>query len=127
MGLNQNSSVAELRTELDFKRRKARELRAATEDADERMMLSDIFWELRDLDIDLYHSQFIKNNERLSVLTGHLENAVAGAEKVIATLENISEVLQSSRGSLNEASVMFGELGTFYSEVEGILESFKSA
>ena len=97
MELNTNSSIAELRNELDRKRRKAIDLQMNTTDPDEWALLNSLRWELEDLDKDIYLGQFIKNNDKLSKLVGEIENATAEAQKLVETLENFEQALEVTR------------------------------
>ena len=62
MSLDKNSTVAELRTELERKRKRALDLQMNTTDMDEWKNLNAIRWELEDIDNDLYRSRFINRN-----------------------------------------------------------------
>ena len=126
MSVDKNSSVAELRDELDRKRRRAFDLQRSTTDPDELDNLSTIRWELEDLDRDLYLSQFIKNNDKLEKLIGQMEEATEGANKVVETLKEIRNAVVKARSTLKTASSMFPELDAFYTEVEQMLKTLRS-
>lgn len=121
MSLDKNSTVAELRTELERKRKRALDLQMNTTDMDEWKNLNAIRWELEDIDNDLYRSQFIKNNESLARLIDQIDSSVEDARKIVETLNNAKEVLQKARAELKNASAMFGELNNFYQETEELL------
>jgi len=121
MSLDGNSSVAELRSELDFKRRRALDLQLNTKDADEWKNLNAIRWELEDLDNDLYQSQFIKNNEKLEKLIGQIEKSGEEAAKIVTTLNKAKEVLQKARQQLKQTSPIVGQQDAFYRETEELL------
>ncbi len=126
MSLNKNSSVAELRSELDRKRNRTLDLQTNTKDPDEWNNLNDIRWELEDLDNDLYLSQFIKNNEKLEKLIGEIEQSGEGARKIVATLNDAKKTLMRARDGLKKASAMFGELDNFYKETEALLKTLQN-
>ena len=126
MTIDENSSVAELRTELDRKRKRALDLQMETTDPEEWKNLNVVRWELRDLDRDLYLSQFIKNNEQLEKLIGQMEQAVEGAQKIVETLKEIRSAVQTARSALKQASAMFPELDTFYTEIEKMLDTLRA-
>lgn len=126
MSVDKNSSVAELRSELDRKRKRALDLQTSTTDPDEWKNLNTIRWELEDLDRDLYLSQFIKNNEKLEKLIGQMEEASEGAKKIVETLNEIRNAVVKARSTLKAASSMFPELDSFYTEVEEMLKTLGS-
>ncbi len=122
MSVDKNSSVAELRSELDRKRKRALDLQMSATDPDEWKNLNIIRWELEDLDRDLYLSQFIKNNEKLEKLIGQLEAASEGAKKIVETLKEIRNAVEEARSTLKTASSIFPELDAFYTEIEDMLK-----
>ncbi len=125
MTINENSSVAELRTELDRKRKRALDLQMDTTDPDEWKNLNTVRWELEDLDRDLYLSPFIKNNDTLEKLIGQMAQAGEGAKKIVETLKEIRSAVQTARSALNQASAMFPELDAFYQEIEKMLDTLR--
>jgi uncharacterized phage infection (PIP) family protein YhgE len=126
MSIDKNSSVAELRSELDRKRKRALDLQMSATDPDEWKNLNAIRWELEDLDRDLYLSQFIKNNEKLEKLIGLLEAAGEGAKKIVETLDEIKNAVKLARSTLKTASSIFPELDAFYTEVENMLKMLRA-
>ena len=122
MSVDKNSSVAELRSELDRKRKRALDLQMSATDPDEWKNLNIIRWELEDLDRDLYLSQFIKNNEKLEKLIGQLEAASEAAKKIVETLKEIRNAVEEARSTLKTASSIFPELDAFYTEIEDMLK-----
>jgi len=125
MSLNGNNSVAELRSELDRKRKRALDLQTNTTDPEEWKNLNAIRWELEDIDNDLYRSQFIKNNEKLKKLIGQIKQSGEKARKIIATLNDAKKALKKARSELKSTSAMFGELNNFYTETEALLETLR--
>ena len=125
MSLDKNSTVAELRSELDRKRKRALDLQMNTTDMDEWKNLNAIRWELEDIDNDLYRSRFIKNNEKLEKLIDQIDRSGEDAGKIIETLNNAKDVLQKARTELKSVSAMFGELNNFYMETEELLEAMR--
>ena len=77
MELNSDSTIAELRNELDRKRRKAIDLQMNTTDPDEWAVLNSLRWELEDLDKDIYLGHFIKNNDKCIIDTIKLPELVS--------------------------------------------------
>ena len=122
MKLHRNSSVAELRGELDNKRKRALDMQAGTTDAAERRALNALRWGLQDLDNDIYLNQFIKNDDLIKSLIGQIDAATAEAKKIGSTLDHIKAVIEKARGELKQTSLMFSELDAFYSETEKLLE-----
>jgi DNA repair ATPase RecN len=125
MSIDNNSSVAEVRSELDRKRRRALDLQTSSTDPNEWNNLNTIRWDLEDLDTDLYLSQFIKNNDKLEILIGQIQKSGEKAEKIAATLQNVSETLQKARAELKNASAMFGELDCFYKEIDELIKTLR--
>jgi len=126
MNIDKNSSVAELRSELDRKRRNALDLQMNTTDPGDWNNLNTIRWELEDLDNDLYLSSFIRNNEKLEKLIGQIEEASEGAKKIVETLNSIKNAVQKARSALKTTSAMFTDINTFYKEIEALIEIFRS-
>ena len=126
MSLNKNSTVGELRNELECKRRKATELQMNTTNAREWLSLNTLRWDLEDLDKDLYLSQFIKNNDKLAKLIGEIQKATAEAQKLIATIEDVKQSLVSARAKLKNTSPMFDEISSFLDEVELTIKVIKA-
>jgi hypothetical protein len=122
MDLDKNSSVAELRSELDRKRKRVLDMQTNTTDAAEWKMLNDLRWGLQDLDNDIYLNQFIKNDDLIKKLIVQIGQAGEEAKKIISTLENVKTVLQEARTSLKKTSAMFKELDSFYRETESLLK-----
>ena len=122
MSIDKNSSVAELRSELDRKRKRALDLQMSATDPEEWKNLNTIRWELEDLDRDLYLSQFIKNNEKLEKLIGQLAAAGEEAKKIVETLDEIRNAVKMARSTLKTASSIFPELDAFYTEIENMLK-----
>jgi hypothetical protein len=122
MDLDKNSSVAELRSELDRKRKRVLDMQTNTTDAAEWKMLNGLRWGLQDLDNDIYLNQFIKNDDLIKKLIGQIGQAGEEAKKIISTLENVKTVLQEARTSLKKTSAMFKELDSFYRETESLLK-----
>jgi hypothetical protein len=121
MNIDKNSSVAELRSELDRKRKRALDMQTSTTDAAEWKTLNALRWGLQDLDNDIYLNQFIKNDDLINSLIGQIDQASEGAKKIVSTLNNVKTVLQQARQELKEASAMFKELDAFYTETETLL------
>ncbi|MHC4553023.1 MAG: hypothetical protein ACYSUT_09715 [Planctomycetota bacterium] len=122
MHIDKNSSVAELRSELDRKRRQTLEFQATTTDPVEWSNLNVIRWDLEDLDKDIYLSQFIKNNDKLEKLIGKIEQATQEAQKIKTTLDNVLASLKKAREELKQNSAIFEELSHFYTEVDGLID-----
>jgi hypothetical protein len=125
MELNSDSSIAELRNELDRKRRKAIDLQMNTTDPDEWAVLNSLRWELEDLDKDIYLGHFIKNNDKLSKLVGEIENATIEAQKLVNTITEIEEVLIEARAKIKTTSPMLDEITIFLNDVEKTMEILK--
>ncbi len=125
MGLGKNNTVAEMRSELDRKRKRALDLQANTTDAEEWQNLNTIRWDLEDLDNDLYRSQFVRNNDKLEVLIGQIKQADKEGTRIISTLNDIKGAVQRARLALQSISSMFDELDTFYKETEALLDTFQ--
>ena len=125
MELNTNSSIAELRNELDRKRRKAIDLQMNTTDPDEWALLNSLRWELEDLDKDIYLGQFIKNNDKLSKLVGEIESATIEAQKLVKTISEIEEILIETRAKIKRTSPMLNEITLFIDDVERTMEILK--
>ena len=123
MSIDNNSSVAELRSELDRKRKQALDLQTDTTDPDEWNNLNTIRWDLEDLDRDLYLSQFIKNNDKLEILIGQIEESGEEAKRIAATLETVTETLKKARAELKDTSAMFGELDDFYKKTDELIKT----
>ena len=126
MAVNRQSTVAELRNELDGKRRRALELQANTTDEGEWSQLNTIRWELEDLDKDLYLSQFIKNNDKLEKLISEVEASTEQAQKIVQTLEEARRAVQGAREKLKQTSPMFEELNNFLAETEAMLNVIRA-
>ena len=126
MNLSTNSSVAELRNELERKRKKAQELQMNTTDPDEWATLNTLRWELEDLDKDIYLGQFIKNNDKLAKLVGEIEDATTEAQKLVKTIGEIEQALTDARAKLKSSSPMLGEITSFLDEVEETMKVMKA-
>ena len=121
MSLNTRNTIAELRNELDSKRNRAKELQSKTTVTDEWKNLNNIRWELEDLDNDIYKSQFIKNNQKISTLINQINNAQDDAKKIIKTIDEINSAIKSARSKLKNTSKMLTELNNFYNETEELI------
>lgn len=126
MSLSKNSTVAELRNELERKRAKARELQMNTTNHREWVSLNTLRWELEDLDRDIYLSQFIKNNDKIAKLIGEIEEATAEAQKLITTIGEVEKALIDTRAKLKSTSTMFDEISSFLDEVEATIKVIKA-
>jgi hypothetical protein len=126
MDLDKNNSVAELRSELDRKRKRAVDMQTNTTDATEWKMLNDLRWGLQDLDNDIYLSQFIKNDDLIEKLIGQIGQAGEEAKKIMSTLNNVKTVLQKARTDLKKTSAMFKELDAFFRETESLLNALNA-
>lgn len=121
MSLNTRNTIAELRNELDSKRNRAKELQSKTTVTDEWKNLNNIRWELEDLDNDIYKSQFIKNNQKISTLINQINNAQDDAKKIIKTIDEVNSAIKSARSKLKNTSKMLTELNNFYNETEELI------
>ncbi len=121
MSLDKNSTIADLRSELDRKGKRALDLQTNTTDPTEWSNLNAIRWELEDLDNDLYLSQFVKNNDKINKLIGQITESSKKAKKILATLEEAKKILSKARTELQQTSAMFNELEGFYNETEALL------
>ena len=126
MNLNTNSSVAELRNELERKRKKAQELQMNTTDPDEWSTLNTLRWELEDLDKDIYLGQFIKNNDTLAKLVGEIKEATTEAKKLVKTIGEVEQALKGARAKLKNTSPMLDEITSFLDEVEKTMKVMKA-
>ena len=126
MILDETSSVAELRSELDRRRKRALDLQMDTTDPEEWKNLNIVRWELEDLDRDLYLSRFINNNDTLEKLIGRIEQAGGEAEKITETLKGIRKAVQGARKALKKASALFPDLDAYYKEIETMLETLRA-
>jgi cell fate (sporulation/competence/biofilm development) regulator YlbF (YheA/YmcA/DUF963 family) len=126
MDLNANSTVAELRNELERKRKKAQELQMNSTDPDEWVALNTLRWELEDFDKDIYLSRFIKNNDKLAKLTGEIEDATAESQKLVKSIGEIEQALMDTRAKLNSTSPMLDEIKGFLDEVEETMKVMKT-
>jgi cell fate (sporulation/competence/biofilm development) regulator YlbF (YheA/YmcA/DUF963 family) len=126
MKLSTNSSVAELRNEIERKRKKAQELQMNTTDPDEWASLNILRWELEDLDKDLYLSQFIKNTDKLAKLVGKIEGATTEAQKLVNIIEDVEQALKSARAKLKSSSPMINEIKGFLDEVDAMMKVMKA-
>jgi len=126
MNLSKRSTVAELRNELERKRRKAQELQMNTTNAGEWSSLNTLRWELEDLDKDIYLSQFIKNNNKIAKLVGIIEEGTAEAQKLIVTIGQVEQALIGARAKLKSTSPMLDEISSFLDEVQLTIEVMKA-
>lgn len=126
MNLSTNSSIAELRNEIERKRKKAQELQLNITDRDEWATLNTLRWELEDLDTDIYLGQFIKNNDKIAKLVGVIEDATTEAQKLIKTIGEIEQALKAARTKLKNTSPMLVEITSFLDEVEDTLKVIKA-
>ena len=97
-----------------------------TTDSEEWESMNMLRWELEDLDKDLYSCQFIRNNDRISRLTGQLTEAGADAVKVLKTIEEVERAITNARGKLKDTSRMFGEISGYLDDVSNMLGVIKS-
>ncbi|RLJ17469.1 hypothetical protein DJ031_14200 [bacterium endosymbiont of Escarpia laminata] len=121
MSLDKNSTIADLRSELDRKGKRALDLQTNTTDPTEWSNLNAIRWELEDLDNDLYLSQFVKNNDKINKLIGQIAESSKKAKKILVTLDEAQKILSKARTELQQTSAMFDELEGFYNETETLL------
>lgn len=126
MDLSTNSSIAELRNEIERKRKKAQELQMNITDRDEWAILNTLRWELEDLDTDIYLDQFIKNNDKIAKLAGEIEAATTEAQKLIKTIGEIEQALKDARIKLKNTSPMFVEITSFFDELEETMKVIKA-
>jgi len=126
MSLTSQSTVAELRSELDTKRRRALDLQAATDDAEEWAVLNTLRWELEDLDRDLYQGQFIRNNDRLERLVAQIESATDDAQRILRTLDEVRAAVSRAREKIRSTSSIFGEMDVFLVETEALLDVIRA-
>lgn len=126
MNLTMNSSVAELRNELEGKRKRAIELQMNTTDPDEWATINSLRWELEDLDKDIYLSQFIKNNDKIAKLVGNIEDSTTGAQKLIITIGEIEQALSDARAKVKSTSPMIDEITIFLNDVEKTMKVLKA-
>jgi hypothetical protein len=121
MIMDKNNTVAELRSELDQKRKRILDMQTGTTDPAEWKALNTLRWGFQDLDNDIYLSQFIKNNDLIEKLIGQVDQAGEEAKKIVITLNNLKETLQKAHEELKKTSAMFKELDAFYTETEALL------
>ncbi|RLJ17332.1 hypothetical protein DJ030_14890 [bacterium endosymbiont of Escarpia laminata] len=121
MSLDKNSTITDLRSELDRKGKRALDLQTNTTDPTEWSNLNAIRWELEDLDNDLYLSQFVKNNDKINKLIGQIAESSKKAKKILVTLDEAQKILSKARTELQQTSAMFDELEGFYNETETLL------
>jgi len=126
MNLTTNSSVAELRSELERKRKKAQDLQMNTTDPDEWATLNTLRWELEDIDKDIYLGQFIKNNDKLAKLVGEIEEATSESQKLVKTIDMVDQALKDARDKLKSTSPMLDEIKSFLDEVEEMMKVMKA-
>lgn len=126
MNLTTNNSVAELRNELERKRRKAQELQMNTTDPDEWATLNTLRWELEDLDKDIYLGQFIKNNDKLAKLSGEIKEATKESQKLVKTIGEVEQALKDTRDKLKSSSPLIEEINSFLDEVEETIKVMKA-
>jgi len=126
MNVSTNSTIAELRNELERKRNKAQELQMNTTDAEEWASLNTLRWELEDLDKDLYLNQFIKNNDKLAKLIGQIEGASTDAQKLVKTIGEVEQAIKDARDKLKSTSPMFDELTNFLDDVDETIKVIKA-
>ncbi len=126
MNLNTNRTVAELRNELERKRKKAQELQMNTTDPDEWATLNTLRWELEDLDKDIYLGQFIKNNDKLSKLVGEIEETTVESQKLVKTIGEVEQALKDARNKLKSTSPMLDEINIFLNDVEETMKVIKA-
>ena len=125
MNISTKSTVAELRNELERKRRKAQELQMNTTNAGEWASLNTLRWELEDLDKDIYLSQFIKNNDKIAKLVGVIAKTTSEAQKLIVTIKEVEQALINARAKLKSTSPMLDEISSFLDEVELTIKVMK--
>lgn len=125
MKLNKNSSIAELRTALEGKRRKAKDLQMNITNRDEWAALNTLRWELEDLDKDIYLGQFIKNDDKLTKLIGKIKGATSDAQNLVKTVEKVAQALVDARKKLKSTSSMFDEIKGFLDEVDELINIIK--
>ena len=126
MRINENSTIAELRNDLERKRRRAHELQLDTTDPDEWADMNTLRWELEDLDKDLYLSQFIKNNDKITKLVGHVQGASEDAQKLVKSIESVEQAIKEARYKLSSMSSTFDEITTLLNDVEETIELIKA-
>lgn len=123
--ITQSSNVADLRSELERKRREAVDLQLRTTSPTDWSNLNVIRWQLEDLDKDLYASQFIQNNEKIKKLVGEIAAATLEAQKIIDTIDSAVKAVTTARKALKKTSKIFDDTKRFLSETERLLEVLK--
>ena len=126
MNINASSTSAELRNELERKRSKAQELQLDTTDPDDWAALNTLRWELEDLDKDIYLAQFIKNNEKLSKLTGVIKQDTTDSKKIVKTIDDIEQSVKNAREKLKSTSQMFNEITSFMDDIDEMINVLKA-
>lgn len=121
MGLDKNSTVAELRSELRGRRMRALDLQLNTTDIDQWRALNTVRWDLKDLDTGIYLNQFIKNNDKIAKLIGQIQKSTKGAKAIADALKSAKQTLKKARTKLKDASAMVEELDAFYKETQTLL------
>ena len=121
-----NSSIADLRSELERKRREVVDLQLRTTSQTDWSNLNVIRWQLEDLDNDHYVSQFIRNNDKIRKLVGEIEAATLEAQKIVDTIDSAVKAVKNARKALKKTSRMFADTKRFLSETEAILSALKA-
>jgi len=123
--ITQSSNIADLRSELERKRREAVDLQSRTTSTTDWSNLNVIRWQLEDLDKDLYVSQFIQNNDKIKKLVGEIAAATLEAQKIIDTIDSAVKAVTTARKALKKTSKIFGDTKRFLSETEAMLAALK--
>jgi len=123
--ITQSSNIADLRSELERKRREAVDLQLRTTSPKDWSNLNVIRWQLEDLDKDLYVSQFIENNDKIKKLVGEIAAATLEAQKITDTIEAAIKAVAGARKGLKKTSRIFDDTKRFLNETEGLLEVLK--
>jgi len=124
--ITKDNKIADLRSELERKRREVVDLQLRTTSATDWSNLNVIRWQLEDLDNDLYVSQFIENNDKIKKLVGEIAAATLEAQKIVDTIDSAVKAVKNARKALKKTSKVFADTKRFLSETEAILTTLKS-
>ena len=95
-------------------------------DPDQWADMNALRWELEDLDKDLYSSQFINNNDKITKLAGHDQGASEDAQKLVKSIESVEQAIKEARYKLSSMSSTFDEITTLLNDVEETIELIKA-
>jgi hypothetical protein len=123
--ITKSSNIADLRSELERKRREVVDLQLQTMSRTDWSNLNVIRWQLEDLDNDLYVSQFIDNNDKIQKLVGEIAAATLEAQKIADAIDAAVKAVKDARKALKKTSRIFTDTKRFLNETEAILAALK--